>query len=124
MDASGMADFIAHHHRAVLATSNARGQPQARPVAFSYVKGAFWVASVAGRRLHNLQVLPFGSLVVSEGERGRHRVLIADGPVRLHSPEAVRQALEADWSARHGSWPEWATVFLELSPDRVFSFQT
>ncbi len=59
MDASGMADFIAHHHRAVLATSNARGQPQARPVAFSYVKGAFWVASVAGRRLHNLQVLVF-----------------------------------------------------------------
>src|SRR5260370_36917004 len=99
MDGRRMADFIAHPHRAVLATSNARGQPQARPVAFSYVKGAFWVASVAGRRLHNLQVLPFGSLVVGEGERGRQRVLIPDGPGRIHAPEACRQAFGREGSA-------------------------
>jgi hypothetical protein len=54
-----------------------------------------------------------------EGEDEDHRVLLAEGPVELHAPTS---RLEDAWASRIGTRPEWAVCFIELRPERVFSY--
>jgi hypothetical protein len=122
LDAAGLTAFLSATDFAVLATSLPDGRPQARPVGFTVWEGAFWIASVAGQRLRNLEIRPHASLVVTEGGRGDHRMVLAEGPVSLHLLEQVQPWLEAPWVARHGAWPKWAATMIELRPDRVFSY--
>jgi hypothetical protein len=63
---------------------------------------------------------PWVSAVVSEGERDRHRAVVADGPVTIASvpPDGLLDA----WEARFGSRAEWAVAWLELRPERVYSY--
>jgi len=119
MDEHELAAFLERRSFCVLATSTPRGRPQARPVAYTYRDGAFWFASVGGARLRNLRAEPWASLVVEEGDRGDHRMVLAEGPVDVHAaaPPAVAEA----WERRHGSRAEWAAAWLELRPHRVFS---
>jgi predicted nuclease with RNAse H fold len=121
MDAAGLAAFLARKDYAVLATATPDGRPQAAPVAFFVRDGSFWVATVAGARLCNLGATPHAALVVAEGDRGDHRAVRVEGPVRLHDGpelEPLRQA----WQERHGSDPSWAEAFVELRPKLLFSF--
>ena len=59
----------------------------AAPVAFVVSEGSFWIATVPGLRLRNLQSTPWASVVVmdgvaDEGEEGApHRALTAEAPV-------------------------------------------
>jgi Pyridoxamine 5'-phosphate oxidase len=110
----------------VLATSRPDGRAHAAPVAYSVDGGAFWVASVEGRRLRNLRATPWASLVLFDGQRGgRHRALTAEGPVRLYEgPELadVRLRLDPAWAARHEKAPDWAVALVELRPERIFSY--
>ena len=108
--------------RAATASSRrhrADGRPQAAPISFLVRAGSFWFAAGAGARLRNLRAQPYASLVVSDGEDGAHRVVMAEGGVRLHEPTA---ALASEWALRHGSDPAWAAAYVELVPERVFSY--
>lgn len=100
------------------------GRAHAAPVAFSLATGAFWIGSVEGRRLGNLRVTPWASLVVFAGGRDEHRALTVEGSVSLQEGAAcadARTRLDALWTERHGHPPEWAVPLLELRPERVFS---
>ena len=126
MDGPGLAAFLGRIRYAVLATGRRDGRPHAAPIAFSFFREAFWIATVEGARLRNLRTRPYASLVVMEGdERARHRAVIAEGPVIIHERARI---VEADavfgdaWRARHGSAPSWAAAMLELRPERIFSF--
>jgi nitroimidazol reductase NimA-like FMN-containing flavoprotein (pyridoxamine 5'-phosphate oxidase superfamily) len=127
LDAAGLEALLGRHRYCVLATARADGRAHAAPVAFAVVDGAFWIATVEGLRMRNLRARPWASLVVmegdaDEGEAGEpHRALTAEGPVELHEVGAVWPRLEAEWLARHGHSPDWAEVFVELRPVRVFS---
>lgn len=109
----------------VLATARPDGRAHASPVAYSVEDGVFWIASVEGLRLRNLRATPWASLVIAEGRgAGSHRALTAEGPVRLHEGaafESARRLLDERWIARHDHAPDWASGFIELRPDRVFS---
>jgi hypothetical protein len=126
MDASRMAAFLDGKRYAVLATGRRDGRPHAAPIAFSYWRGAFWIATVEGARLRNLRARPHASIVISDGdERPRHRAVIAEGAVIVHEGAAAGPAdprFAEDWRRRHGGAPAWAAAMLELRPERVFSF--
>ena len=122
MSAERLAAFLAEQPYCVLATTRPDGRPQARPVAFSVHDGAFWIASIAGARLRNLRATPYASLVIAVGARGAHRTVAVDGPVRIHDRQALASRLDPIWVERHGSAPTWATAFVELRPERLFSY--
>jgi hypothetical protein len=112
----------------VLATARPDGRAHASPVAFSVEGGAFWIATVGGFRVRNLRAVPWASLVLSEGQReGAHRALTAEGPARLHEDAefaTARARLDDDWARRHEHPPDWASAFIELRPERVFSHRS
>src|SRR5207248_3147030 len=101
-------------------TASAARRAQARPVGFTLFADAFWFATVAGGRLRNLEREPWASVVVSEGEGSAHRAVAADGPVTIHREPPT--GLLALWEERFGSNPEWAAAWLELQPERLFSY--
>jgi Pyridoxamine 5'-phosphate oxidase len=124
LDRDGLRALLGDVHYGVLATSRPDGRAHATPVAFSLAAGAFWIASVEGRRLANLRALPWASLVVFEGGRGEHRALTAEGSVAIHEGTAfaaVREWLDDAWTERHAHPPDWAVALLELTPERVYS---
>ena len=126
MDASRLAEFLDGKRYAVLATTRRDGRPHAAPIAFSYWRGAFWIATVDGARLRNLRARPYASIVITEGdERPRHCAVIAEGAVTIHEGAAagpVDPRFPEDWRRRHGGDPTWAAATLELRPERLFSF--
>ena len=127
MDADRLAAFLERKRYAILATVRPDGRPQAAPVAFHVRDGAFWIASVPGARVRNLQQTPHAALVISEGERGNHRAVRVEGPVTLHEDEAleeVRARLDGEWKERQGSAPDWAAAFIELRPETVYSYDS
>jgi nitroimidazol reductase NimA-like FMN-containing flavoprotein (pyridoxamine 5'-phosphate oxidase superfamily) len=120
MDSATLREFLEQHTFCVFATANARGRPQARPVAFTVLGSSFWFATVTGARLRNVERTPWVSVVIAAGDRGEHRAVIVDGPVTI-STEASEELLAA-WSARHGNAAEWASAWLELEPARLMSY--
>ncbi|MGH2694067.1 MAG: pyridoxamine 5'-phosphate oxidase family protein [Actinomycetota bacterium] len=119
MDAAALAEFLSSRRYAVLATTRPDGRAHAAPVAFLFAQGAFWIATVEGARLRNLRHHPYASIVIMEGEGDNHRALLAEGDVALHQESAQLQSL---WTERVGSPPDWAAAFIELRPNRVFSY--
>ncbi len=119
MDAGELGAFLDERRYCVVATATDRGRAQARPVGFAVWGDALWLATVAGRRLHNLRREPWASVVVSDGEGAAHRAVALDGPVTIH--EHPPAAVLAAWEARFGSRPSWAAAWIELRPRRVFS---
>jgi nitroimidazol reductase NimA-like FMN-containing flavoprotein (pyridoxamine 5'-phosphate oxidase superfamily) len=120
MGAAELAGLLNECHWCVLATTDAHGYAQARPVAFTVVGASFWFATVGGARLRNLQRTPWASLVVAAGEGDQHRAVAADGPTIIVAQPA--EELVAAWRERHGSRGEWAAAWLELQPARLFSY--
>jgi nitroimidazol reductase NimA-like FMN-containing flavoprotein (pyridoxamine 5'-phosphate oxidase superfamily) len=119
MGAERLGEFLETRSYGILATARPDGRPQAAPISFLVRDGGFWFATVAGARLRNLRVNPYASFVVSDGEEGAHRAVMTEGAVTLHEPA---EQLAAAWADRHGSDPTWAAAFLELLPERVFSY--
>jgi nitroimidazol reductase NimA-like FMN-containing flavoprotein (pyridoxamine 5'-phosphate oxidase superfamily) len=112
--------FLDELRYCVLATTSGRGRPQARPVAFIPFGDAIWFATGASGRLSNLERMPWVSVVVSEGDGDEHRAVVADGPVTISSEPP--DGLLAAWESRFGSRAEWAVAWLELRPERVYSY--
>ena len=120
MGAAELAAFLDERLYCVLATTTGAGHAQARPVGFIVLDGAFWFATVAGGRLRNLRRTPWASVVVAEGEGEAHRAVAVDGPVSIL--EQPPDGLPAAWEARFGTEPAWAVAWLELRPERLFSY--
>jgi nitroimidazol reductase NimA-like FMN-containing flavoprotein (pyridoxamine 5'-phosphate oxidase superfamily) len=114
--------FLAEHVYCVLATTTGKGRPQARPVAFAVFRDAFWFATVEGGRLRNVQSTPWVSVVISEGDGDRHRMVAVDGPVTVTTDPP--DGLLEHWEQRMGSHPAWAKAWIELRPDRLFSYSS
>jgi predicted nuclease with RNAse H fold len=121
MDAGEVASFLGEQRYCVFTTTTARGHAQARPVNFSLFDGSFWIASVGGGRLRNLQRTPWASLVVMDGAGEAHRAVVVDGPVSIH--DRAPAGVAALWEERHASRPEWAVAWIELRPGRLLSYR-
>lgn len=125
LDTDGIAELLGRRRYCVLATGRRDGRAHAAPVAFVVAGGAFWFGTVQGLRLRNLRATPWGSLVVMEGEGDAHVALTAEGPVTLHEGDARDAAFEPlreRWLELHEQAPDWAHAFVELHPERLFSY--
>jgi general stress protein 26 len=120
MDADQIEQFLDQHRYAVVATTRLDGRPQAAPLAYFVRKGSFWFASAAGQRLRNLRHVPYLAVVISEGDGGDHRLLTPEGTAILHP---VTAELAACWANRHDEEPAWATSMIQVTPERLFSYQ-
>ena len=120
MGAEQLVGFLTEHHYCVLATVTPKGLPQARCCLHRACGSAFWFATVPGARLRNVERTPWVSLVVAEGDRGGHRVVVVDGPVTVH--DSCDQKLLVAWEERHASRAEWAAAWFEVPPTRLFSY--
>jgi nitroimidazol reductase NimA-like FMN-containing flavoprotein (pyridoxamine 5'-phosphate oxidase superfamily) len=109
LDEDGVRGLFTATGLGVLATARPDGRAHAAPVSYRYENGAFWISTVAGLRLRNLEATPWASLVVMAGDGDGHRALTAEGPVEIHDAEG-------------SSAPTWAAAIVELQPERVFSF--
>jgi hypothetical protein len=58
--------------------------------------------------------------VVSERDGAAHRAVVADGPVVVS--EGPADGLLECRERRFDSRPEWATHWLQLRPERLFSY--
>ena len=125
MNANELDSFLNTKLYAVLATTRPDGRAHATPIAFTVWKDAFWVGSVEGVRVRNLKSHPWASIVVVEGEPPKdHRAVIAEGRVKLYKASELKNNLELLEliKQKHGGEPDWATVFIELNPERLFSY--
>lgn len=112
--------FLEERRYCILATTAPSRRPQARPVGFLLLGDSFWFATIAGARMRNLKLLPWGSVVISDGEGSGHRAVVADGPISIHRQPPT--GLVARWEERYGWAPGWAAAWLELRPRRLFSY--
>lgn len=120
MDAEQFQSFLGKQRYCVLATTTPRGRPLARPIAFTVLGAAFWFATVGGPRLRNLELVPWASVVISEGQGDDHRALAVDGSVTIIRDPS--EELLSAWESRHGSRAGWASAWFELTPRRLLSY--
>jgi nitroimidazol reductase NimA-like FMN-containing flavoprotein (pyridoxamine 5'-phosphate oxidase superfamily) len=121
MNRNKLTDFLESKRYAVLATSRIDGRAHATPISFIVANNAFWIASVEGTRSRNLEAKPWASIVIFEGDKTEiHKAVIAEGPVKLHKT-LDKNILEQYKKKVHGNLG-WASVFIELKPERLFSF--
>jgi hypothetical protein len=77
----------------------------------------FWLPTVAGSvRERNVRAQPWLSLVVTEGDRGRHIAVLVEGPAEVVEPAAA----PADVRAAAGG--DWVGCWLRLRAERVLSY--
>ncbi len=119
MEPDALAQLLSSHRYAVLATTRPDTRPHAAPVGFLVAKGVFWLATVEGARLRNLEQNPYASLVLIEGEDETHSALLVEGATSLHSP---RPELRDLWARRFNNKADWAAAFIKLQPNSVFSY--
>jgi PPOX class probable F420-dependent enzyme len=130
MDRSAALEFIRHHHRGVLATTRADGEPQLSPVAAGVDGDGTVVVSTreTAVKTKNLRRRPRASLaVLSDGFFGEW--VQVEGPVEIVSlPEAMDGLVDyyRQLSGEHPDWNEYRAameserrVLLRLTVERA-----
>jgi len=130
MDREEALEFVRHHHRAVMATTRADGQPQLSPVAAGVDATGSVVVSTreTAAKTKNLRRRPRASLaVLSDGFFGEW--VQVEGPVEIISlPEAMEGLVDyyRELSGEHPDWDEYRAameserrVLLRLTVERA-----
>jgi PPOX class probable F420-dependent enzyme len=107
MDDAAALDFIAHNHRAVLATTRADGGPQLSLVAAGVVGGTVVVSTrETAMKAKNLRRRPRASILVfTDGFYGDW--VQVDGPVEVVSLPEAMDGLMDYYRSIAGEHPDW-----------------
>ena len=114
--------YLARRTYALASTTRRDGRPHAAPTLFTLFAQAFWLPTLGGAvRLDNVRSHPWLALSVLEGEHDTHAAVLAEGPAEIHVtvPQQVRNITEQ--RNRDGNL-DWATAWLRMTPQRLFSF--
>ncbi len=108
MDIANALDFIAHNHRAVLATSRADGNPQLSLVAATVDNDDKVVISTreTAMKTKNLRRRPHASLIVFTDTFYGNSVQV-EGPVEVVSLPEAMDGLVAYYRVISGEHPDW-----------------
>ena len=99
-----------------------RRPSHAAPTLFSIYAEAFWLPTLGGAvRLGNVRSHPWLALSIIEGEHDTHAAVLTEGPAEVLAPvpEDVRSITEL---RNGGGSLDWATAWLRMTPQRLFSF--
>jgi len=112
-----LADYLDRRAFAVVSSTRPNGRPHAAISSYVRRGSTFWLPTVAGSvRERNVRTGPWLSLVVTEGDRGRHVVVLIEGPVAVVAPADT----PADIRAAAGG--DWVGCWLRLHAERVLSY--
>lgn len=117
-----LAEYLECRTYALASSTRPDGRAHAAPTLFSIREEAFWLPTLGGAaRLRNVQAHPWLALSVIEGEHDAHAAVLAEGPAEVLTtvPEYVRDTTEL---RNDGGSLDWATAWLRVTPQRLFSF--
>ncbi|HJR45691.1 MAG TPA: pyridoxamine 5'-phosphate oxidase family protein [Actinomycetota bacterium] len=121
MGAGAVAAYLDLRRYLIVSTVRPSGSPHAALSAFVFAGECFWLPTMEGTaRARNLASTPYASIVVADGDGADHKAVLAEGRTELVArPEPA--AVDA-WNARDGRLPEWASRWIELRPEKLFSY--
>lgn len=122
MSALQLAGYLERRTYALASSTRPDGRAHAAPTLFSLHAEAFWLPTLGGAvRVRNVQAHPWLALSVIEGEHHTHAAVLTEGPA-----EVLANAPVSVWDAtalrNGGDSLDWATAWLRMTPQRLFSF--
>ena len=117
-----LAGYLARRTYALASSTRPDGRPHAAPTLFSIYAEAFWLPTLgSAARLGNVRAHPWLALSIIEGEHDTHAAVLTEGPAEVLAtvPEDVRSITEL---RNRGGSLDWATDWLRMTPQRLFSF--
>lgn len=117
-----LASYLTRRTYALASSTRPDGRPHAAPTLFSLHAEAFWLPTLTGAtRLSNVRAHPWLALSIIEGEHDTHAAVLTEGPAEAvnNVPEDVLSITEL---RNRGASLAWATAWLRVSPQRLFSF--
>jgi predicted pyridoxine 5'-phosphate oxidase superfamily flavin-nucleotide-binding protein len=117
LPAGELASYLDRRAFAVIGTARPDGRPHAAMTSYVRRGATFWLPTVAGSvRERNLRAEPWLTLVVTEGDRDRHVVVLLEGPAAIIDPAEVPADVRA---AAPG---DWISSWLRFTAQRVLSY--
>jgi hypothetical protein len=117
LSAEQLADYLGRRAFAVVSSTRPDGRPHAAISSYVQRGTTFWLPTVAGSvRERNVRAQPWLSLVVTEGDRGRHIAVLIEGPADVVTPA------DAPSDVRAAAGADWASCWLRLRAERVLSY--
>lgn len=116
-----LAGYLARRTYALASSTRPDGRPHAAPTLFSIYAEAFWLPTLgSAARLGNVRA-QWLALSIVEGEHDTHAAVLTEGPAEVLAtvPEDVRSITEL---RNRGGSLDWATDWLRMTPQRLFSF--
>lgn len=122
MSGAELAGYLQRRTYALASSARPDGRPHAAPTLFTIHAEAFWLPTVAkAARIANVRAHPWLALSIVEGEHDTHAAVLTEGPA-----EVLATAPDEVWSSaqlrNRGGSLDWATNWLRMSPQRLFSF--
>ena len=117
-----LAGYLTRRTYALASSTRPDGRPRAAPTLFSTYAEAFWLPTLGNAaRLGNVRAHPWLALSIIEGEHDTHAAVLTEGPAEVLAsvPEDVRNITEL---RNRGGSLAWATNWLRMTPQRLFSF--
>ena len=117
-----LAGYLGRRTYALASSTRPDGRAHAAPTLFSLYAEAFWLPTLGGAaRLRNVRAHPWLALSILEGEHDTHAAVLTEGPAEVMAtvPEEVRRITEV---RNRGGSLDWATAWLRMTPQRLFSF--
>jgi hypothetical protein len=122
MTGAQLAEYLQHRTYAVASSTRPDCRAHAAPTLFSMYAEAFWLPTVGGAvRLANVRAHPWLALSIIEGEHDTHAAVLTEGPAEVLT--SVPEDLRSITALRNeGGSLAWATAWLRMTPQRLFSF--
>ena len=117
-----LAGYLERRTYALASTTRPDGRAHAAPTLFSLYANAFWLPTLSGAaRLGNVRAYPWLALSILEGEHDTHAAVLIEGPAEVVAtvPDDVCSITE---KRNRGGSLDWATAWLRMTPQRLFSF--
>jgi hypothetical protein len=117
-----LAEYLTRRTYALASSTRPDGRAHAAPTLFTSYAEAFWLPTLGGAvRLGNVRANPWLALSIIEGEHDTHAAVLTEGPAEVLTavPDDVRNTTE---QRNAGASLDWATAWLRVTPQRLFSF--
>jgi Pyridoxamine 5'-phosphate oxidase len=112
-----LAAYLDRRVFAVVGSARADGRPHAAMSSYLRRGATFWLSKVAGSvRERNVRGTPWLTMVVAEGERGDHIVVIIEGPAEMVPPDKVPGDVRAVATG------DWISAWIRVTAERVLSY--
>ncbi|HET7174256.1 MAG TPA: pyridoxamine 5'-phosphate oxidase family protein [Nocardioidaceae bacterium] len=113
-----LCDFLDGHRFAVVSTTRGDGRPHAVPASYIRRDATLWLPTVKGSvRERNVRRVPWLVLVVAEGDRDTHRMVMVEGPAGVVPADAVPPDVAAGMAEE-----PWVSRWLRLTAERLLSY--